>query len=574
MTKKNLYFVIFFFLLEYPLGAENNYHPPLDPPLIVTGTFGEFRGTHFHAGVDFSTHRETGKNVYAIDKGYISRIKVAPNGYGNALYFTLEDGKTAVYGHLDHFNPEIARRVLNKQQAKASSFVDFELTPDELPFNKGDLIAFSGDTGGVPPHLHFELRDANEDLINPLLYGFNLQDTTRPKISSIAFIPLTDDSVPTIQSNWTFTTPEWKPKQQEYIVANQQIPAGKIGVEIAIIDESYGNKCAPVRVALLKHGKAIFERVFKRLSWDDYKNNFQVYNKRLWLDKQEIFERLYSLPNSRLTFQNQSRNPVGVLEVSTNQTQEYSILIEDASHNQTVLKFYVTGTQKEKKFAELTGHSQTVTPGKKSINRFLDNKISLTFDKGTVLYPVEIFAEDLPSKDYPDSEYINRVFHLIPDDLIVQKPMDLTFHSAQTGNLRLYFFNQRKNNWKIIKNQKSGPSQIEASVRDLGTYSIIRDEIPPKVQPIQYFEKTSSQPSLVKFWVEDNLSGVDYNRIQVKSGDKPLIFTMNLNQRVVTVPIEEKGGAQKLKIIVPDYSKNVREITIDLSRLSKHNIAS
>src|SRR5437899_3062094 len=36
-------------------------HPPLDPPLRITATFGEFRRAHFHAGTDFSTEHHIGK---------------------------------------------------------------------------------------------------------------------------------------------------------------------------------------------------------------------------------------------------------------------------------------------------------------------------------------------------------------------------------------------------------------------------------------------------------------------------------------------------------------------------------
>ena len=45
-------------------------HPPLDPPLRITGSFGELRGGHFHAGLDFSTGGTTGRPVYAAPVSY------------------------------------------------------------------------------------------------------------------------------------------------------------------------------------------------------------------------------------------------------------------------------------------------------------------------------------------------------------------------------------------------------------------------------------------------------------------------------------------------------------------------
>src|SRR5207249_11815897 len=50
-------------------------HPPLDPPLKVTGDFGESRPTHFHAGLDFGTERQVGRPVYAPLAGWIKRAR-------------------------------------------------------------------------------------------------------------------------------------------------------------------------------------------------------------------------------------------------------------------------------------------------------------------------------------------------------------------------------------------------------------------------------------------------------------------------------------------------------------------
>jgi len=59
--------------------------PPLAPPLYVSGTFGELRNNHFHAGVDLRTNEEIGKPVYAVNDGFVSRVKVSPVGYGLAV---------------------------------------------------------------------------------------------------------------------------------------------------------------------------------------------------------------------------------------------------------------------------------------------------------------------------------------------------------------------------------------------------------------------------------------------------------------------------------------------------------
>ena len=64
----------------------------------LSSNFGEFRPTGYHQGIDLKTKGTIGHPVYAVSNGYISRIVSNFSGFGRALYLTLEDGQTAVYG--------------------------------------------------------------------------------------------------------------------------------------------------------------------------------------------------------------------------------------------------------------------------------------------------------------------------------------------------------------------------------------------------------------------------------------------------------------------------------------------
>jgi murein DD-endopeptidase MepM/ murein hydrolase activator NlpD len=91
-------------------GQENPYLFPIRPDQqsYLSGTMGELRGSHFHAGIDIKTGGATGLKIYAAADGYISRIKVAGGGYGNALYIAHPQlGSTTVYGHLIKYNEQL-----------------------------------------------------------------------------------------------------------------------------------------------------------------------------------------------------------------------------------------------------------------------------------------------------------------------------------------------------------------------------------------------------------------------------------------------------------------------------------
>ena len=118
--------------------------PPLDPPLRLTGTFGELRGGHFHGGVDFSTGGGIGRPVYAALSGTIERVRTSGAGYGRSLYLRSRDGRLLVYGHLDQFVQPIAEYVEAFQDSTGQ--YEQDLWPDaaRFHFRAGDLLAWSG----------------------------------------------------------------------------------------------------------------------------------------------------------------------------------------------------------------------------------------------------------------------------------------------------------------------------------------------------------------------------------------------------------------------------------------------
>ncbi len=185
--------MIWMALISILAAEEETYRWPLDLPRELTSSFGEFREGRFHAGIDLRTGG-IGKPVYASLDGHVSRLRCSPWGYGKAVYLRLVDGNSIVYAHLDGFAGPLAERVRRVQHEQRSYTVDFDVPPDAIPVKRGQLIAFSGQTGVGAPHLHYEIRDTFERPMNPRLVGLTWPDPVAPTIRRVAIVPHGPDS--------------------------------------------------------------------------------------------------------------------------------------------------------------------------------------------------------------------------------------------------------------------------------------------------------------------------------------------------------------------------------------------
>lgn len=180
---------------ELPKGYFRN---PMDHDIGLSATFAEFRANHFHGGLDMRTGGAIGKAVYAAADGYVAKVSISPWGGGKILYIKHPNGYTSVYMHLDSYAGAIGREVLKEQYARQSYSIAKLFAPDELPVKKGQLVAYSGNTGGSGgPHLHFEIRSGGlEDMhthsraYNPLLFDLPYNDRIDPVIRGIRIYPV------------------------------------------------------------------------------------------------------------------------------------------------------------------------------------------------------------------------------------------------------------------------------------------------------------------------------------------------------------------------------------------------
>ncbi len=178
------------------------YRPPLRGPLLITGTFGELRSDHFHGGLDF--RGAVGTPVYAVNDGYVSRIKISGGGYGQGVYIDHPDGKRSVYGHMEVLAPELLDTIRALQYARESFEIDLQLDSTAFPVTRGQQIGGVGNRGfSFGPHLHFEIRDAATDApLNPLSLGFPIPDTRLPQLRQLRVYELPADAFPPVGTSY------------------------------------------------------------------------------------------------------------------------------------------------------------------------------------------------------------------------------------------------------------------------------------------------------------------------------------------------------------------------------------
>jgi hypothetical protein len=238
----------------------------------LAGTMGELRPGHFHGGLDIKTGSVTGWPIHAAAEGYVSRIKVSTSGYGNVMYITHPNGTTTVYAHLEAFEKNIAKWVRDNQYTQKTFEIELFPDPGQFLYRQRDTIGYGGNSGGSGgPHLHWEIRDAKQEVVNPLDYGFDeIEDTIPPFVYKLALAATTANS----RVGHEFGRFEYKPvlqKNGHYTIGSAPIAAwGEIGVELLSYDKFNGaeNTNGFPGVEMLVNGELAYAHNVNRFAFD------------------------------------------------------------------------------------------------------------------------------------------------------------------------------------------------------------------------------------------------------------------------------------------------------------------
>lgn len=163
-------------------GGEQSW--PVHGKIELSSGFCDFRASHFHGGLDIRTGGAEGREVFSPVDGYVWRIRYSYTGFGKVLYLKDKDGFIYVFGHLSRLSDPLEKIIENEQYRLKKYYLDWQFPVDSLPIKRGALVAYSGQTGAGPPHLHFEKRTPSNQPLNPLTNGYPLNDNIPPKIEA------------------------------------------------------------------------------------------------------------------------------------------------------------------------------------------------------------------------------------------------------------------------------------------------------------------------------------------------------------------------------------------------------
>jgi hypothetical protein len=163
---------------------------PLDlTTRYLTSNFMEYREGRFHAGIDLKTDGCTGWAVRAAEDGSVILLRALPEGYGRAVVLEGQSGRQYLYAHLERFSDRLRAAVTVAQRDAGRYRVEVELPPGALTVTRGEVLALSGQSGTVGPHLHLEVRNAAGWALDPLRHGFAVRDTIPPRLLRVTALP-------------------------------------------------------------------------------------------------------------------------------------------------------------------------------------------------------------------------------------------------------------------------------------------------------------------------------------------------------------------------------------------------
>ena len=537
---------------QYPLDF---FQAPVEGALLLSGTFGELRGDHFHSGVDIKGFR--GRKIVAAGKGHIALIRVSAGGYGNVLYVQHPNGFTSVYAHLNRF-PKAIADLVQKTQLKEEKF-ELEIKPDstQFPLNQGDYLGEMGNTGySFGPHLHFEIRETlSGKPVNPLLFGINVADQQAPMISQLRVYGLNEKSLTDYQE--TFATQLVRKGQYRISKDTLFIQSSKLGVAVKSFDKLDGarNWNGVYQIRMQVDGKERYAFEVEKFDFGEWRYLNAHVDYADVVENNSYYNRCFRLPGNQFSgIQTDAQN--GVIPLESNKAKRVIVEVSDVAGNVSSIAFWVK-------------RDQTTQEQKLNFDYYLpyqqQNQINNYYLK--LKFPEGSFYQDLPLEyhfeqaDGPETfSTIHAIHHTktpIHKPFTLQIRPSLIPHSLKE---KAYIALCTEDNQVINCGGSWKDDFLETKVRRFGDFSIRIDTVPPAIQA-EDFRYDLRGRKRINFKAKDNLGtsgtarGLKY-RASINGKWVLLTYDLKYNRFTYTFPADALKGEQFFRLEITDDRNN------------------
>ena len=544
--KYPIFFSLLFFIgsvqsgYAQEIGTDKaSFTPPFDFPIIFSGNFGEIRANHFHGGLDFKTGGAIGKPVRALADGYISRIR-GTHGSGYVLDVTYDNGYSTINRHLSAFVGDIARRIEDLQYEKESWEVEITPDPDEYPVKAGQIIALSGNTGySFGPHLHLDMIEtATDEYIDPLPFFMDkVKDKTAPRAEGIMLFPQPGKGVVEgKQTRRAFPAHPTKP-----------ITAwGLIGAGIRAYDYMDGvqNKYGVKTVILEVDGEEVFRSTVDRFAYEEnrYINS--------WTHGQ--YMKSFIEPGNHLRMLHASNGNRGLVDINEERPYRFVYTLSDALGNTSKVCFTVQG---QKTTIAPVEHREKYALKWDKVNYLQEPGLELVIPKG-MLYDNVLLNYSVRA----DSGDIAFTYQLNDTRIPMHDACDLRIglRRRPVEDMTKYYVagvTARGGKYRIGGKYEDGVMKVR--IRDLGTYTVAVDTVPPVITPVN--QAQWGRTGKIIFKAKDKETGINTYRGTIDGKyalfGKPNSISGNLVCELDPKHVE-KGGKHVVEMTVTDGCGN------------------
>lgn len=555
------YFTTFLLLFICYFGVSQNQYPkdyfssPLKIPIILSGTFGELRTGHFHSGIDIKTQGKEGIPIYAPANGYVSRIKVAQYGFGKALYVNHPNGYKTVYAHLQRFSPKIQEYV-KKVQYKKKNYATGNLfpKPDKFPVKKGQIIGYTGDTGGSGgPHLHYEIRDTKTDhIINPMLFGLVPKDTRPPFFQKVLAYPIGQNS--RINNTKKKTILPYKKLKNGTYKTEKITASGYIGLGASIYDKLNGaeNKNGIYSLEMKVNGERYYYHDVETFSFSETKYiNLLVDYKHFAKFKNRV-QKTFKHPASKLSMYKKLIDD-GKIYIEEGISYNIEIIAKDFKGNSATLKIPIQGVRETPIFARKDTTAYKIDM--KKFNKFSNKEVTIAFPKNT-------FYENC----YLDFLVENGTAKIHEPTIPLNKRFTLTFdvsHLSEAQKDDVYIANVTKPKYPRYTSTKKKTNKVYTTSKILGSYTLKFDQTKPTISFVN-FKKNQwiSANKTLKVKIKDKESGI--KNWQASIDGEWILMEYNHKKGVLTYNFSDKklvGSKHLFKLVVSDNVGNTKTVS-------------